>query len=174
MPTMSIPAEETLPSAHLDDDIPEPVLPIEVAEAITPALAPEATPVIQTLDVLQAMNALNESAKKHLATMAEEGKTVLRSIDSTWQVISRLCDAVHHDGGPLLPHFIGVLEEVCTKGLRLESHGAPYTMALETQSPQGFAVTFTIRKATADALLDEVGRMLPWLAQAGYQPCTGA
>jgi hypothetical protein len=130
--------------------------------------------VVQTLDALQALTALGQSAQKHLADITEQGKSVLRTVDSTWQVISRLCETVRQEGSPALPQLLGLLDELRSSGLRLESLGAPYEVTVQACAPGGYPIALTIRKPDAGQVIEALGNLLPWLQSQGYQPSESA
>jgi hypothetical protein len=55
-----------------------------------------------------------------------------------------------------------------TQGIQVRHD--PYTVTVQTLSPQGFPVTLTVAKQDSEALVEELGALTQWLAQQGYKP----
>ena len=58
--------------------------------------------------------------------------------------------------------------QAVTQGIQLRSD--PYSVTVQTMSPQGFPVTLALHKQDKGELVEELGNMVQWLAQHGYKP----
>jgi hypothetical protein len=59
-----------------------------------------------------------------------------------------------------------LVTQVATQGLQV--HHDPYEITVRAMSPGGFAVAFTLRKATVEAVMDELPALLGWLTEQRY------
>jgi len=149
------------------DDIPDPVVPLAATTPTTPPPGPQnGTGHVQTVDVIQAMDAMSKRATLHLEELHDYASSTLKTADSTYQVISKLVGALSADHTPPLPQLVGVLEQWADKGLLLR--GGEYQCALECVTPAGYPVTLTIRKSDAAEFVQSLGQLSQWLKAQGY------
>ena len=141
------------------DDIEDPQMPQETLAAITPpptwqehqallqgflgALMPKMEEHIHqyTRDAMQCIEDMHGFMKQQLAVEKEK-------IQHTETVLDRL------------------VTQVATQGLQV--HQDPYEIMVRAMSPGGFFVAFTLRKATVEAVMDELPAMLAWLTEQRY------
>ena len=149
------------------DDIPDPVVPLAATTPTTPPPGPQnGTGYVQTVDVIQAMDAMSKRATGHLEALHDYASSTLRTADSTYQIISKLVGALSSDHTPPLPQLVGVLEQWAEKGLLLR--GGEYQCALECVTPEGYPVTVTLRKSDAAEFVQSLGQLSQWLKAQGY------
>lgn len=153
------------------DDIADPSVPGPLAMALAFTSTETPAGVVQTLDALQAVQLMGQTAQKHFDDLTEQGKAVLRTVDSTWQVISRLCETVRTESGPALPHLVALLESLQEHGITLYHRPMPYTVTVQAVSPQGYHVSIQLHKAQTSEVIDELTRVLDWLHSQKYTPC---
>jgi hypothetical protein len=48
-------------------------------------------------------------------------------------------------------------------------NGPPYQATVQAHSPDGYPVTLTVTKRDTNSLMEDVGKLLPWLKAQGYQ-----
>src|SRR5215831_4985005 len=149
------------------DDIPDPVTPAWAHDTVPAPTRPHnGTGHVQTVDVLQAMDAMSKRATLHLEELHDYASSTLKTADSTYQVISKLVGALSSDHTPPLPQLVGVLEQWAEKGLLLR--GGEYQCALECVTPEGYPVTVTLRKSDAAEFVQSLGQLSQWLKAQGY------
>lgn len=141
-------------------DIPEPTLPPGVVAAVTP------TPAWSEHEVLL-QGALQHLQGKLNTWLHDTGKDAMACVEDMHAYIKRQIDidrdAVRHAESAM----DALVANVVSSGITVRQD--PYQLAIEAVSPQGFPVTLTIRKATADELISDLDSVVGWLADNGYR-----
>lgn len=171
------------PPSPLDppDDIIDPVVPPATVAALTPVPPPPEVPdtlrpfeplmqgFLQVVlrDLQNKMGDYHSDLKSRLGAMDGEHLRLC----ATLETIVKLAQQAVTAAGERNEHAAYQLSDAL---LKLQEHGVklrgePYTVQVESTTPEGYRVTFTAHKEDPGTLLDAVQALVAWLAQQGYQ-----
>lgn len=161
-PLLTAPEAQTEP-----DDIADPAVPAAVLES---AETPPAAPLP---DHFGTHEALLQGFCQHLqhrlhAFMGDEHTAIMKTLDATLVAMKRWVETVCQQN----EHAQYTLGDALTK---LQSEGLaviqpPYQARLQVETAAGYPMELTLTKSTAAALIEELGRLEPWLQSNGYKP----
>jgi hypothetical protein len=188
-PAPPLSAEEVTIFGEDPDDISDPAVPLTLQEALkegthkgrTDTQAANVTPdTPQHAQVSTASDtrfneheALLQGFLHHFTKRFDEGvKDSVREITKT---VDGIYEFVHHqmqiqrEKAQQAETLLDTLTtKAVTQGIQLRHD--PYTVTVQTLSPQGFPVTLTLAKQDKGELVEELGNLVQWLAQEGYKP----
>jgi hypothetical protein len=171
MPEMMAPLPEPKPETPLTlepdpvnpepDDIPEPVTPEATVAAITP------TPVwAEHQALLQGfLGALMPKIDDHVKQYA---KDAFQCIEDFHHYMKQQIELDKEKVKHVETVIDALATKMATQGLQVRHD--PYTVTVQTMSPQGYPLTFQMAKDNAPALMQELSGMVEWLASQGYKP----
>jgi hypothetical protein len=163
--------EQESPPKSLDD-IPDPVVPVEVMspeDPLPPTSPQDAPPCVQTVSLIQAMDAISNRARGHLEDVTAYAVSALKQLDVAQAQIARLAGALTQDQSPPLPQLVGVMEAWASRGLTLHHETPEVSAEVRAVSPEGFTVTIGLHKPDSAQLVEALGNLLGWLKAQGYQ-----
>lgn len=179
MPQMTTPMEEAAQLALTaaketeqapEDDIPAVAVPDGTTTALEAFVAPPTVPPLsdQTLSMAngfsQYVQARLEGLLKDTAIkMARDAETLMVEMANyTKGVLASNEHAAYQ--------LSDALAKVQSGGLTIS--GSPYAVTIKALTAEGFEVQFTIEKRDAEDMLEELGRLMPWLTAHGYTGIT--
>ena len=178
-----------------DDDILDPAVPLALQEALHTAQdAPGATKAAGTDSAMPAPSRPSttppERFGEHEAILQAFCTHLLKRFDTAVETsvkemtkgVDEIYGFVHHqfevqreqaqlqkDKAQQAETFLRTwTTSVVEQGIQL--HHDPYSVTVQTLSPQGFPVTLALHKQDKGALVDELGALVQWLAHHGYKP----
>lgn len=164
------------------DDVPDPIVPpgavAPLPNPVTPpAVLDTAHAALQSAQRYGEHNALLHGfcqalSKQVQAEVIDQSKAVLNVITAIYErtttAVAKLAEANDH-ASYQLSSALAALQE---RGVQVT--GSPYTATVAAISPDGYLVTLRIEKSDAGALVEELGRLAPWMASQGYSAVTEA
>ena len=153
------------------DDIPDPPVPHTVAQALH-----EQKTLRESLpEHFGEHEALLQGFCQHLQTrltqfLLEEHTGVLKNLDV-------LAHAMRTWGETVSQQNEHAQYSLSDSLMKLQEHGlvlvdSPYQARLQVRTPGGYPLTLTVTRATSGALIEELGRLEPWLQTHGYAPAS--
>jgi hypothetical protein len=140
-----------------------------VPEEATPPASPENAPgVVQTIDVIQAMDAFSKRAQGALEELKATITSAFGQMDYAQGALARLAASLTSSYEPPLPQLVSILEALMNDGLVLRHYAPDYRCEVKAVTPQGYPVTLTIHKRDAGEYVRSVGQLAEWLKANGY------
>lgn len=148
------------PAPDVPDDIPEPVVPQALVDALNGHSVP--APVPADGQTLAMANGLAQYMTATLETLLSEAAVKLtRSADAAMSHMADFTKGVLATNEHAQYAFADALAKVTTVQ-------TPYTVVVHAVTPSGLPCTFTMVKATSSELIEELTRMVGWLESSGY------
>ena len=159
-----------------DDDILDPAVPLELQNACkddedTTQESIVATPATSTQ--FGEHEALLQGFCQHLLRKFDEGvqalhKELTKPVDEIYGFVHQQLQIQREKAQHAETYLDTLTTKAVDQGLQLRHD--PYTVTVQTLSPQGFAITLGLAKQNKGELVEELGAMVQWLAHNGYKP----
>lgn len=183
MPLMNVPTEEPpqmalTPQAE-PDDIADPVVPPGAVPALedTPevlgplATVPSTAMVPTDAQTLSMANGFCQYVQSQMDSLLKE--TAVRMARDTEVLLNSMtdfCKGVLASNEHASYQLSDALAKVQTGGLTIS--GSPYAVTIKALTSEGFEVQFRIEKREVGEMVEELERLMPWLASNGYTGIT--
>lgn len=171
MPTFTgPPSAPMLPSPETPaapDDIADPVVPAAVLESASQPQPPSLPEHFGQHEAL--LQGFCQHLEHRLHTfMGDEHTAIMKTLDATLVAMKRWVDTVCQQNEHAQYTLGDALTKLQTEGLAVIQ--PPYQVRLQVETAAGYPMELTLTKSTAAALIEELGRLEPWLQQSGYKP----
>lgn len=147
-------------STTISDDIADPVTPPAVLQA------PSSPPPVYNAHEALLQGFCSALQAKMFAWMAEHHKAAMDITEHTWTAMVQHVDKLNQGNEHAAYQLANALAAIQERGLTVSA--SPYTATVQAVSPDGYAVSITVQKPEADALVEELGRLTPWLKNQHY------
>jgi hypothetical protein len=113
---------------------------------------------------------LLQAFAQHLTHKVEEWymdhhKRSMLTMDDTMRFMKTWLEGVSQHNEHATYSLAHGLEQMAAAGIGTP----PYQVTLHVKTPMGFGMDLVITKPTSEALIEELGRLEPWLRDSGYQ-----
>ena len=153
-------------AAFVPDDIPDPVIPAALLEAVTAIAPPTLTPDLKVYEAL--LHGFCQHLQQRLDTgMLEQHKQAMRVLDSVTSAVKDWIEGKCLQSDHASYQLSGILEKLIAQGVQLRQD--PYEARVQARSPQGFVVQMQVRKTSGDELVAALPLLLAWMQAQGYQ-----
>ena len=170
------------------DDITDPTVPLPLQEALAATTLPQeatqadaatsgtAGPPALPLSLPErfgAHEAIFQAALAHLMHKFDEAvgasaKDLTKGADEVYSFVHHQLQIQREKAQQAETYLDTLTTKAVTQGIQLRHD--PYTVTVQSLSPQGFPVTLHLAKQDKGALVDELEKLVQWLAQHGYKP----
>lgn len=159
--------EETATLLTLDDtpgqadDIPE----VQVPASVVAAMATNALPSRQEQDSIDdAIMGMLEG--KITDWVSSQSTATMKVLDQVYGHVAACLDKIAVANDHAQYQLANALDRLSASGVQV--CGTPYTATLQALTPQGFPLTLTMQKRSADELVDALEGLRHWLHAQGY------
>lgn len=146
----------------LTDDIPDVPVPAPVQAALASPMAPSAVAQPEIVDVTTRL-----LEGKITDWVAGQSTATMKVLDQVYGHVAACLDKIAVANDHAQYQLANALDRLVDKGVTVK--GEPYTVTVSALTPQGFPLTLTLRKSTADDLVPALEALAAWLEQAGYR-----
>lgn len=154
-------AQAAEPDAPLTDDIADVQVPAAVMASIAPA---PPSPMQEQGSLIDATMRLLEG--KITAWVDAQGTATMKTLERVYAQMAACLDKIAVANDHAQYQLANALDRVCETGVQLT--GTPYTATVQARSPQGFPLTLTLQKRSADELVQALEGLQTWLQTQGY------
>ena len=144
------------------DDIPDGQVPASVVAAMATSSAPltqEQVPLVDaTMRLLEG---------KITDWVSSQSTATMKVLDQVYGHVAACLDKIAVANDHAQYQLANALDRLSASGVTVK--GEPYTVTVSAVTPQGFPLTLTLKKGSADELAPALEAMAAWLEQAGYR-----
>lgn len=163
---MAAPDPSTVPESPgafppLTDDIPAVQVPASVMASIVTELSP--LPLSQET-LVDATTRLLEGKITDL--LAATGTATMKALERVYDHMAACLDKIAVANDHAQYQLANALDRLSAAGVKV--HGPPYTATVQARTPQGFPVTLTLHKGSAEDLVQALEGLSTWLQTQSY------
>lgn len=145
----------------LTDDIPDIAVPASVVAFFDTAPPP---PTSEQAPIVDATMGLLEG--KITDWVNTQSTATMRTLDRVYEHLASCLDKIAVANDHAQYQLANALDRLSAAGITL--HGTPYTATVQAMTPQGFPLTLTVHKGSAEELVQALEGLSAWLQAQGY------